>query len=88
MASRRHADHVDTITVKFVHGDAELIRDIEVDAADDPPLTYSIWLPENHSPARESEPEEPWEAVYVREPNPSGDPQWIYRYHGVIDPEM
>lgn len=78
---------MDKITVKFVHGAAEFPREIEVDSADDPPLTYSIWLPHEYEPERESEPEEPWEAVYTREVNPEGDPKWIYRYLGIMDPE-
>ena len=82
------AVRVDTITVKFVHGDAEMLHEIQVDSAEDPPLSYSLWLPGDQSAARESEPEEPWEAIYTREPNPSGDPRWIYRYHAIVDPEM
>ncbi|WP_144126553.1 hypothetical protein [Catellatospora sichuanensis] len=76
---------MDKITAKFVHGDAEFIREIEVDSADNPPDTYSLSLPGEHATVQESEVEPPWEAVYVREPNPERQPQWIYRYRGVVN---
>jgi hypothetical protein len=76
---------MDKIIAKFVHGDAEFLREIDVDSAEDPPETYSLWLPGEHALAQESEPEQPWEAVYVREPNAERQPKWIYRYRGVVN---
>lgn len=77
---------MDRILAKFVHGATEVIRDIEVDSADDPPLTFSVWLPTGY-PADELPTEEPREAVYTREHNLGGDPEWIYRFRAILDPE-
>ena len=73
---------MDKIKAKFVHGEAEFIREIEVDSADAPPPAYTLTLPGGYHEDRESEPEQPWEAVYVREPNTEPESQWIYRYRG------
>jgi hypothetical protein len=79
---------VDRIAAKFVHGAAEVTREIEVDSAADPPETYSIWLPGGLDAGPGPWPgDDPWEAVYVREANPVGEPAWIYRFRALVDPE-
>ncbi|MEV4417236.1 hypothetical protein [Catellatospora sp. NPDC049609] len=79
---------MDRIAAKFVHGAAEITREIEVDSAADPPETYSIWLPGGlDTDADLDRVADPWEAVYVREANPIGEPAWIYRFRALVDPE-
>lgn len=80
---------MDRIAAKFVHGAAEITREIDVDSAADPPETYSIWLPGSLEAVPEPWQAEadPWEAVYVREANPAGEPAWIYRFRALVDPE-
>ncbi|MBV1856678.1 hypothetical protein [Catellatospora tritici] len=74
---------MERITAKFMHGSAELLREIEVDSAEDPPQTFSLWVPDETGAGGE-----PWEAVYVRESNSRGEPRWVYRFDGLVDPEM
>jgi hypothetical protein len=79
---------VDRIAAKFVHGAAEITREIEVASAADPPETYSIWVPGSLDADPDlSAADDPWEAVYVREANPGGEPAWIYRFQALVDPE-
>ncbi|GAA2389731.1 hypothetical protein Cme02nite_75640 [Catellatospora methionotrophica] len=79
---------MDRIAAKFVHGAAEITREIEVDSAVDPPETYSIWVANGLDPAPgQWVAGDPWEAVYVREANPAGEPAWIYRFRALVDPE-
>ncbi|WP_155373591.1 hypothetical protein [Catellatospora vulcania] len=79
---------MDRIAAKFVHGAAEITREIEVDSAVDPPETYSICLPNGMDAGRDQwAGDDPWEAVYVREANPAGEPAWIYRFRALVDPE-
>ncbi|GAA1387846.1 MULTISPECIES: hypothetical protein [Catellatospora] len=77
---------MEKITVKFVHGAAESLEEIDVPDADDPPMSVSIWLPAD-DPLAAAGAQDPWEAVYIREPNPGGDPRWLYRFHALADPE-
>jgi hypothetical protein len=71
------------ITAKFVHGCAEVLRELEVEQPDDPPMTYSLCPP----PTAVADPEPAWEAVYVRERNAEPEPPWVYRFCGLADPE-
>lgn len=77
---------MDKITAKFVHGAAEFVREIDVPDADDPPMSYSIWVPADDELSAPDQ-QVPWEAVYTREDNPAGDPKWLYRFHALADPE-
>lgn len=83
----RESAPVDKITAKFVHGAAEITREIEVASAADPPETYSLWLPGLGPDPDLPATDEPWEAVYVREVNPGGEPAWLYRFQALVDPE-
>ncbi|MDI1462674.1 hypothetical protein QEZ54_17000 [Catellatospora sp. KI3] len=78
---------MDRIAAKFVHGAAEVTREIEVESAADPPTTFSILLPSGYEPGDPLRAEVPWEAVYLLEANPLGDPPWIYRFQSIVDPE-
>lgn len=67
---------MDLVRAKFVHDTAEFIREVQTGADGQPPVTCTLLLPgRGEQPAR-------WPAVYVREPNPERDPQWIYRFRG------
>lgn len=76
------------IMAKFVHGCAEVVRELEVDRPDDPPMVYALPAPAAAEVAApESEPQDAWEAVYVREQHSEAGRQWVYRFCGLADPE-
>jgi hypothetical protein len=76
------------IMVKFVHGCAEVLRELEVDRPDDPPMSVCLCPPTTASVASaESEAQDAWEAVYVREQGTGLQAPWVYRFCGLADPE-
>ncbi|MEU8006030.1 hypothetical protein AB0B66_33125 [Catellatospora sp. NPDC049111] len=59
------------IMARFVHGCAEVVSELDVDQPDDPPLWLSLCAPHYLDMAWPvSEPNNVWEAVYIRQPFP------------------
>lgn len=76
------------IMAKFVNGCAEILTELDVERPDDPPIVYCLGPPSAAAVASpESEAHDAWEATYVREQNTGGEPQWVYRFCGLADPE-
>lgn len=76
------------IAVRFVNGCAEVLGELEVEQADDPPMSLCLGPPAASAVASpESEACAAWEAVYIREQSTDSGSPWTYRYCGLADPE-